>query len=84
MKSFQIVLKAILDNHVFVFDQKLYKQNKGGAIGVSLAGDIANLFMVWWDRQLKTRLAEIDMNLLYYFGKNMSKILVFEAIQPLP
>ena len=29
---------------------------KGGAIGVGIAGDVANLFMVWWDKQVKMKL----------------------------
>ena len=33
------------------FKEQIYKQKKGGAIGVTLAGDVANLFMVWWDRE---------------------------------
>ena len=59
IKSFEIVLKIIQEIHVFTFYKKLYKQKKGGEIGVSLAGDIANLFMVWWNRDLKKRLSDI-------------------------
>ena len=66
MKSFEIVLKIIPENHVFRFNKKLYKQKKGGAIGVSLAGDIANLFMVWWDRELKKRLTYHNCYLKLY------------------
>ena len=48
-----ITLKSTLQNHIFTFNGRLYKQTKGGAIGVGIAGDVANLFMVWWDRKMK-------------------------------
>ena len=66
IKSFEIVLKIIIENHVFTFNKKLYKQKKGDAIGVSLAGDIANLFMIWWDRELKKRLSDHNFPLKFY------------------
>ena len=57
---------VILKNHICKFNKRLLKQKHGGAIGVSLAGDIANLFMVWWDRELKRRLAQNNMFLKLY------------------
>ena len=38
---------------MFTFNNKIFKQMKGGAIGVGIAGEVANLFMVWWDRKMK-------------------------------
>lgn len=40
-------LKTTLKNHVFKFDDCMYVQEKGAAIGVSIAGDVAVLFMTW-------------------------------------
>ena len=59
--ALNITLKYTLNNHVCKFKDELYKQLKGGAIGVSVAGDIAQLFMVWWDNQLKERLQGLRM-----------------------
>ena len=56
MKAFEIALKLVMKNHIFTFNDENFKQLSGGAIGVSIAGDVANLFMVWWDRELKSRL----------------------------
>eukprot|EP00112_Aurelia_sp_Birch-Aquarium-sp1_P005284 Seg1598.18 transcript_id=Seg1598.18/GoldUCD/mRNA.D3Y31 product="hypothetical protein" protein_id=Seg1598.18/GoldUCD/D3Y31 len=47
-----VSLRLVLKNHIFRFNNKLYKQTKGGAIGVGVAGDAANVFMIWWDRRL--------------------------------
>ena len=53
-------------HHIFHFNGKLYKQVQGGAIGVGLAGEVANLFMVWWDRQLKQKLTERNIMPVMY------------------
>ena len=58
MKAFEVALKLVMKNHIFTFNDENFKQLNGGAIGVSIAGDVANLFMVWWDRELKVRLDE--------------------------
>ena len=47
-----ISIKYTMKNHVFKFNNKIYKQPEGGAIGVGIAGDVAVLFMVWYDQQL--------------------------------
>ena len=61
-----IAIKVTLNNHIFVFDQKIYQQTKGGAIGVGIAGDVANLFMVWWDRKFHTEILRNNMDMKLY------------------
>ena len=39
-----------LKNHICKFKGKLYKQKRGGAIEVCIAGQVATTFMIWWDR----------------------------------
>ena len=56
LKAIGITLKIIFNNHIYTFNQKLYRQIKRGAIGVGITVEVANLFMVWWDRQLKSNL----------------------------
>ena len=59
-------LKVTLENHVFRFNSKCYKQMKGGAIGIGVAGDVANLFMVWWDKQIKMKLDRDGISVQMY------------------
>ena len=56
-----ITLKYTLANHICSFNNVLYKQLRGGAIGVGIAGDVATLMMVWWDRQLKAQFTNFRM-----------------------
>ena len=53
-----VAMKTTLKNHIFRFNDEIKKQTNGGAIGVKAAGDIAALFMVWWDKTFKQRVAE--------------------------
>ena len=55
-----------MKNHICQFDSNVYKQRQGGAIGVGIAGDIATLFMVWWDRELKSRLRRQSIEIQLY------------------
>ena len=41
-------------------------QATGGAIGVSLAGRLANTFMIWWDRQFIDKLQQQKIDLKLY------------------
>ena len=66
IKAFEVALKLVMNNHIFTFNNELFKQIHGGAIGVSIAGDVANLFMVWWDRELKAHLTRAKIILLLY------------------
>ena len=47
-----------LRNHVFCFENKFFRQTKGGAIGIGVAGDVASIFIVWWDLQLNKKLQD--------------------------
>ena len=66
MKALEVALKLVMNNHIFTFNKECFKQLSGGAIGVSLAGEVANLFMVWWDRELKARLTSEGIYLPLY------------------
>ena len=62
-------LEVTLCNLIFCFENKLHRQTKGGAIGVGIAGDVANLFMVWWDHHLRRKLE--DEGVKYVDGINV-------------
>ena len=59
--ALSITLKYTLKNHVCMFNNQLFKQLNGGAIGVGIAGDVATLMMVWWEKQLKSQISGIQM-----------------------
>ena len=68
-KMFTEALKIALSfvmNHIYTFDNQIKLQSKGGPIGLELTGVIAQLFMVWWDRQFKIEMSENGLKLRLY------------------
>ena len=59
-------MNVVMKNHIYQFNHKYLKQQEGGAIGVGLAGEIANGFMVWWDREFKSRVQQKGVSLKLY------------------
>ena len=65
-EALRIVIKFIMKNHVYEFDNKIHKQSKGGAIGVELTGDLTKVFMVWWTKQFLSKMRERETALFLY------------------
>ena len=61
-EALRVGLKVVMENHVYEFDGEIRQQLSGGAIGLELTGNIAQVFMIWWDLQLKSRLSNMVMD----------------------
>ena len=61
-----LALKVTLKNHMCRFNNKIFKQMKRGAIGVGIAGDVANVFMIWWDRKMNSLCTQQNIMLKLY------------------
>ena len=51
-KTMEIIIMKALSLHDFIFNGKIYRQNRGGAIGLDLVGVIASIYMNDWDNRL--------------------------------
>ena len=75
-EALRAVLTVIMKNHVFTFDNKIRKQIRGGPIGLKLTGVLAQIFMIWWDKEFATRLNKLaivmKMNKRYVDDINMA------------
>ena len=75
-EALRVVLTAIIKNHSFTFDNEIRKQTKGGPIGLKLTGVLAQVFMIWWDKEFAARLDEMaiimKMNTRYVDDINMA------------
>ena len=54
-----------MKSHVYTFEEKYIKQAER-AIGVGLAGEVANVLMIWWDHRLKSLLSDSQTVLKLY------------------
>ena len=75
-EALRVVLTVIMKNHVFTFNNEIRKQTKGGPIGLKLTGVLAQIFMIWWDKEFAARLDEmaivVRMNKRYVDDINMA------------
>ena len=76
----KIGLETIMKNHTYRFQDVIRKQKEGGAIGIDLTGEMARIFMCWWDRKLLEKLKSFNIN-LYLYKRYVDDInLAMEAI----
>jgi hypothetical protein len=64
--AMKVTLLLIMENHMYTFDNKIKLQSRGGPIGLQLTGVLAQLFMVWWDREFEHKMKEIGLRLWMY------------------
>ena len=62
-EALRIVLLTVLRSHTYEFAGQIKRQSRGGPIGMELTGVVAQVFMVWWDRQFKERLRQVRKQL---------------------
>ena len=65
---------------IFRFNDEIRKQASGGAIGVKAAGDIASLFMCWWDKEFLRKVNEILKELNLYLRYVDDEYIICEVI----
>ena len=59
-------LRVVMKNHVYEFDGEIRHQSEGGPFGLELTGNVAQVFMIWWDRSLMLRLGELRIETRLY------------------
>ena len=59
--ALRIALTVIMKNHVYTFDNEIWKQTSGGPIGLKLTGVLAQIFMIWWDKEFAAKLDEMSI-----------------------
>ena len=72
----QVAVLAVLQNHTYQFNGEVRLQKDGGPIGLELAGAIARVVMLWWDRKFLSlaaiNLIELYLYLRYIEDQNMA------------
>ena len=61
-----IAARHIMENHLYTFNGRVYRQSKGGPIGVELTGVLARIVMLWWDGKYLKKLEELNLKLIMY------------------
>ena len=65
-EALRVAIEYIMKNHIYKFNDTTKKQKQGGPIGLELTGEVAAIFMMWWDRELLRRIHVLGLNVLLY------------------
>jgi hypothetical protein len=65
-EAMKIVLTTLMKNHIYDFKNEPRPQKEGGATGVDLTGELAKVFMTWWDKQMLQKLSERNIDPILY------------------
>ena len=61
-----IMVARTMELHDFMIDGRIFRQKKGGSIGLDLTGVVADIFMNGWDRLLLEKMTMNDINAIVY------------------
>ena len=64
--ALKILIIEAMQNHVYTFNSEARIQSEGGPIGLSLTGELADMFMVEWDKKVLKELEKVGVNILLY------------------
>ena len=64
--ALEIIIKQIMTSHIYEFQGELRKQTKGGPIGLDLTGDLAQIYMIWYDEELQKKLQTEGIEIKMY------------------
>ena len=65
-QAIRVAIITVMNGHVYKFNSEIKQQKEGGAIGLELTGEIAGVFMTWWDKCMKKLLEEKGINVKMY------------------
>ena len=65
-KMVEIMAVLGMENHVYRFENIIRKQRSGGPIGLSLTGDIADCYLIGWDKKFIKKLKALGIDLILY------------------
>ena len=62
----EIMIILSMENHVYKFANEIRKQKDGGPIGLSLTGEVADCYLIQWDKKFLEKLKTIGIELILY------------------
>ena len=65
-EALRVAIEYIMKNHIYRFNDTIKKQSQGGPIGLELTGELAAVFMMWWDRELLRRVHMLGLEVVLY------------------
>ena len=80
-KMIEIMAVLGMENHVYRFDNVIRKQRSGGPIGLSLTGDIADCYLIGWDKIFIEKLKSLGIDPILYERFKDDITLIVECLE---
>ena len=65
-KAVEILITSSMKNHVYKFNNKIRIQSEGGPIGLGLTGEVADCYMIKWDKKFIKKCENMGITLTMY------------------
>ena len=73
-----IVVRIMINNHLYQFNGNIYKQETGGPIGLDITGVIGRIVMIWWSQAYQAKLHSLGIKLFLFKFYVDEKLVVAE------
>ena len=80
-KSIEIMIIATLESHVYKFGNEVRRQKIGGPIGLAITGEIADCYMINWDKQFLKKLSSVGISPAIYERFKDDITLLLESLE---
>ena len=64
--ALEILILTVMESHMYQFNGQFRLQLKGGATGLELTGELADLIMLWWDEEFLNQLKNLSVEVGLY------------------
>ena len=62
----ELMILRTIELHDYQFKDQIFRQRKGGAIGLDLTGEVAEVYNPWWDEQLLAKMRDNGLVAVVY------------------
>ena len=75
------MIRVGMENHIYRFNNEIRIQKKGGPIGLALTGEVADCYMLNWDKMFLKKLKSIGINPHVYSRLKDDIVIACEALE---
>ena len=80
-KSIEIMIIATLENHIYKFGNEIRRQREGGPIGLAITGELADCYMLNWDKEFLKKMKTLKMDPALYERFKDDITIVLKALE---
>ena len=75
------MIVAGMKNHIYKFGEEIRKQKSGGPIGLGLTGEVADCYMIEWDKKFLDKLKQLGIPPIIYLRFKDDTAIVIKSLE---